>query len=66
VIAKAARTGEGNYQAMAWMLERKHPDRWGRRLRVDGLTFVTSRQHLGLPPLFETTRGSSPSTSCPS
>lgn len=30
----------GNWQAAAWMLERRHPDEWGRRDRVD---------HAGVP-----------------
>lgn len=29
LIARAA--GDGTWQAAAWMLERKRPDRWGRR-----------------------------------
>ena len=33
LIAKAA--GEGNWQAAAWWLERRFPERWGRRERVD-------------------------------
>ena len=33
LIAKAA--GEGVWQAAAWRLERKFPDRWGRRDRID-------------------------------
>jgi hypothetical protein len=24
----------GNWQALAWMLERKHPDRWGKREKI--------------------------------
>jgi transposase len=33
LIGKAA--GEGDWQAAAWRLERKFPDRWGRRERHD-------------------------------
>jgi hypothetical protein len=33
VIDKAAQ--EGVWQAAAWRLERKHPDRWGRQSRVE-------------------------------
>lgn len=33
IIGKAAR--EGNWQAAAWRLERKFPDRWGRRTKVE-------------------------------
>lgn len=25
----------GQWQALAWLLERKHPDKWGRRQRLD-------------------------------
>lgn len=32
IIAKAA---EENWQAAAWRLERKFPDRWGRKDRID-------------------------------
>ena len=38
VLDRAASTGKGSWQAAAWKLERKHPDRWGRRQRVEGLT----------------------------
>jgi hypothetical protein len=31
IIGKAAET---QWQAAAWMLERKHPDRWGKRISV--------------------------------
>ncbi len=33
LIGKAA--GEGNWQAAAWRLERRFPERWGRKDRVD-------------------------------
>ena len=33
IIARAA--SEGNWQAAAWNLERRDPDQWGRRERVD-------------------------------
>jgi len=32
-IAKAGQ--EGNWQADAWYLERRYPDRWGRRQRLE-------------------------------
>jgi len=32
IIAQAA---EENWQAAAWMLERKYPERWGRKDKVD-------------------------------
>jgi len=36
VIHQAARQAvDGQWQAAAWWLERKHPDRWGRRERVE-------------------------------
>lgn len=36
IIQKAAREGiDGQWQAAAWWLERKFPDRWGRRERID-------------------------------
>lgn len=35
-VARIAKAGqEGAWQAEAWRLERKYPDRWGRKLRVD-------------------------------
>jgi len=33
LIAQAARSG--SWQAAAWLLERRHPDRWGRRARLE-------------------------------
>ena len=33
LIAKAAQ--EGTWTAAAWWLERKHPDRWGRKERIE-------------------------------
>lgn len=30
------------WQAAAWLLERKHPDRWGRRLRMEAEATVTA------------------------
>ena len=41
-IEKAAR--EGNWQAAAWKLERRYPDRYGRKERVD--VKVTVRQEI--------------------
>ena len=38
LIYRAARGQEGaqaQWQAAAWLLERKHPDKWGRRARLD-------------------------------
>ena len=35
LIAKAA--ADGQWQASAWRLERRYPDRWGRRERVDAV-----------------------------
>jgi transposase len=46
LIDNAARTGDGAWQAAAWTLARKHPDRWGRRQRVDGLTPDEFDEHL--------------------
>ena len=34
--ALIAKAGEEQWQAKAWQLERKFPDRYGRRTRVDG------------------------------
>jgi len=35
-VARIARAGgEGNWQADAWYLERRYPDRWGRRQRLE-------------------------------
>ena len=36
-IARISKAGsEGNWQADAWYLERRYPDRWGRRTEVSG------------------------------
>ena len=36
IIQKAAREGiSGQWQAAAWWLERKFPDKWGRRERIE-------------------------------
>ena len=34
-MGEAENNGKPTWQAAAWYLERKHPDRWGRRERVD-------------------------------
>jgi len=35
LVAKIRRHGDDSWQANAWLLERRHPDRYGRRERVD-------------------------------
>jgi hypothetical protein len=35
IMGEADNNGKPTWQAAAWYLERKHPDRWGRRERVD-------------------------------
>jgi len=38
--------GTGNWQALAWLLERQYPERWGRREKVE----VTGKEGEQLPP----------------
>jgi transposase len=45
-IAKAAR--DGSWQAAAWTLERKNPDRWGRRDRVTHEGGIDHTHRLGI------------------
>ena len=40
LIGKAA--GEGNWQAAAWRLERRFPERWGRKDRIEATVHSTS------------------------
>ena len=35
LVAMVVRAGAVQWQAAAWMLERKHPGRWGRRERIE-------------------------------
>lgn len=43
VLRETARSREFVWQAAAWRLERKHPDRWGRRVEVSG---AVEQRHL--------------------
>lgn len=38
--------GTGNWQALAWLLERQYPERWGRRDKVE----LTDKEGEQLPP----------------
>jgi len=46
VITKAA--AEGNWQAAAWRLERKHPKRWGRQDKVEHTVGVAAQDKRSL------------------
>lgn len=41
-VAQIAKAGAEEWQASAWRLERRFPDKYGRRTRVDGNIQVTS------------------------
>lgn len=34
-VERIRKAGEDNWQALAWWMERKHPDKWGRKQRVE-------------------------------
>lgn len=42
-VALLAKAAQENWQAIAWRLERRHPDRWARRERLEHSGEVTMR-----------------------
>lgn len=34
-VERIRKAGKDNWQALAWWMERKHPDKWGRKQRVE-------------------------------
>jgi len=50
-MAKIAKAGDTEWQANAWRLERRFPDRYGRRTRVDGTLQVSAAPMVDLGKL---------------
>ncbi len=49
--AQIAKAGDTEWQAKAWQLERKFPDRYGRRTRIDGQVSVSAVPFIDLAKL---------------
>jgi hypothetical protein len=49
--AQIAKAGDDEWQAKAWQLERKFPDRYGRRTRIDGNVSVSAVPFVDLSKL---------------
>lgn len=50
-IGRIARAGQDEWQANAWILERRFPDKYGRRTRVDGQIQVQAMPTLDVSKL---------------